>query len=70
MNDQQKAAFELGVIRSAINLQHNFCQPDMAAQLLIDGGCSKFNARNFCEYDKIALRAINDNERINIRGLR
>ncbi|HGN1205755.1 TPA: hypothetical protein ACKRPP_001173 [Proteus mirabilis] len=61
--------FQEGIIYAVVLLQKLHDQPTMGANILQEAGLDEIDCSKFDEYDKEALRIINNNYRMNLKGL-
>lgn len=61
--------FQEGIIYAVVLLQKLHDQPTMGANILQEAGLDEIDCSKFDEYDKEALRIINNNYGMNLRGL-
>ncbi|HEK1806884.1 TPA: hypothetical protein SMR79_003444 [Proteus mirabilis] len=61
--------FQEGIIYAVVLLQKLHDQPTMGANILQEAGLDGIDCSKFDEYDKEALRIINNNYGMNLRGL-
>ncbi|MCE1273865.1 MAG: hypothetical protein LWW75_04980 [Chlorobiales bacterium] len=69
MNALEKAAFDLGVVRSAVVVANLYDEPGIAASIMKENCLLSMNCENFCEYDKEALRKIAKEPGMKLKGL-
>lgn len=67
--DMKLTEFQEGIIYAVVLLQKLHDQPTAGSDILKESGLDNIDCSNFDDYDKEALRVINDNYGMSLKGL-